>query len=136
MNRVLSIDFGKKRSGIAVTDPLQIAVHGLAGIETKDLLSYLIDYCKTETVEKIVFGLPLHADGNETHLKKDIDLFISKMKKVLPNVEVDFQDEFFTSRDALDIMIQAGVKKKQRRDKNKIDQLSAVLILQRYLNHI
>ena len=136
MGRILSIDFGKKRSGVAATDPLQIVVNGLTGLETKDLLQYLKDYCNAETVDKIVFGLPLHADGNVTHLKADIDKFIDKMKKVLPEIDIDFQDEFFTSRDAMDIMIQAGVKKKQRRDKKKVDQLSAVLILQRYLNHI
>jgi len=136
MGRILAIDFGKRRSGVAATDPLQIVVNGLTGIETKELLKFLTDYCKAETVDKIVFGLPLHADGNVTHLKTDIDLFIKKMKKVLPEIEIDFQDEFFTSRDAMEIMIQAGVKKKQRRDKKRVDQLSAVLILQRYLNHI
>lgn len=136
MGRILSIDFGKKRTGIAVTDPLQLIVSGLDGIDTKDLKSYLVNYCKQEIVDKIVFGLPLHADGNVTYLKSHIDSFVSNLKKELPDMVIDFQDEYGTSRDAMDIMIQSGVKKKDRRDKKRVDKLSAVLILQKYLNHI
>jgi len=136
MGRIISIDYGKKRSGVAATDPLQIVVNGLTGLDTKDLLNYIKDYCGKESVEKIVFGLPLHADGTETHLNQDIDKLVIKIQKLFPSMEIDFQDEFFSSRDAIDIMIQAGMKRKDRRDKKKVDQLSAVLILQRYLNHI
>ena len=136
MGRIMSIDYGLKRSGVAVTDPLQIVVNGLAGIDTKELLSFIVKYMESESVEKIVFGLPLHADGTETYLKEKIDEFIPKIKKLAPEMSFDFQDEFHTSREAVDIMVRAGVKKKDRRDKSKIDQLSAVLILQRYLKHI
>lgn len=136
MARILSIDFGEKRTGIAVTDPLQISVHGLQTIETKHLLDFIKQYCAEEPVEKVVFGLPTHKDGNPTHLKIKIDLFINTLLQAIPTMEIDFQDEFLTSSEAKEIIFKSGVPKNKRKDKALIDKVSAILILQRYLNHI
>lgn len=136
MARILSIDYGSKRCGIAVTDPLQIAVHGLETVEEKKLINYLEEYINKEPVDKIVFGLPTHADGSETYLKEKIDNCIITIKKKLPNIEVDFQDEYLSSSEAKDIIRLSGKNKKARRDKKLVDKVSAILILQRYLKHI
>jgi len=134
--RILSIDYGLKRCGIAVTDPLQIAVHGLDTVEEKRLVDFLTDYTKDKEVEKIVFGLPTHADGKETYLKEKIDICIIAIKKKLPNIKIDFQDEYLSSFEAKEIIRLSGKKKKARRDKSLVDKVSAIIILQRYLKHI
>ncbi len=136
MARILGIDYGKKRTGISVTDPLQIIVSGLCSVDTKELLEYLKAYCEKEEVEKIVFGLPEHADGTPTDLKKDIDTFVTKFEKLHSNIAIDFQDEAYSTEEAKRYMLEAGLKKKKRRDKNIINKMSAVVILQRFLNHI
>lgn len=136
MARILSIDYGRKRCGIAATDPLQIIVTAIDTVSTHTLLEYLDTYLTQEEVEKIVFGKPTHADGSETFLMEDINTFIKKILKQYPNLVIDFQDESFTSFDAKNIIMQSGAKKKKRRDKALIDKVSAVLILQKYLNHI
>ena len=92
MARILSIDYGRKRCGIAATDPLQIIVTALDTIATHNLFDYLVQYMSDEEVEKIVFGKPTHADGNETFLMEDIRLFIKKLLKIIPDLETDFQD--------------------------------------------
>jgi len=136
MARILSIDYGRKRCGIAATDPLQIIVTAIDTIDTHNLFDYLVQYMSDEEVEKIVFGKPTHADGNETFLMEDIRLFIKKLLKITPDLETDFQDESFTSIEAKHIIMLSGAKKKKRQDKALVDKISAVIILQKYLNHI
>jgi putative Holliday junction resolvase len=136
MARIIGIDFGGKRCGISVTDPLKIIVTGLDTLDTSDLMAYLVKYMSTEAVEKIVVGLPVHRDGNFTYLKKDIDLFVEKLKSAFPELQVDFGDEQFSSSHAKKIIFDSGVKKEKRKDKSLIDKVSAVVILQRYLGHI
>ena len=135
MARIIGIDFGMKRCGLSATDTLQIAVHPLAAVLREDLMIYFMDYLSKEEVELIVFGLPLHADGRPTQLKEEIDKFVGQLEKKYPNIPVAFQDESFTSAEASSILVRTQ-KKKVRKNKTKLDVLSAVLILQRYLKHI
>ena len=136
MARILAIDFGTKRSGIAVTDQLQIIVSGLDTVDTPTLKNYIIDYCKLEEVEKIVIGRPTHRDGTETKLFKTINELVEQLKKKLPSIKFDFEDESFTSQEAKQIILRSGYSKKKRRNKGLVDRVSAVLILQNYLGHI
>ncbi len=136
MARIMGIDYGKKRCGIAVTDPLQIIVTGLDTIATENLERFLDRYFESEEVEKIVFGLPVHSDGNPTYLQKDIIKVAHKIKEKYPQIVIDYADESFSSVDAKAVILKAGTKKKKRRDKAMVDKVSAVIILQRYLHHI
>ena len=136
MARILSIDYGRKRCGIAATDPLQIIVSAIDTVSTHLLLDFLISYMNEEEVEKIVFGKPTHADGNETFLMDDIRNFITKLEKQFANIKIDFQDESFTSFEAKNIIRMSGAKKKKRQNKELVDRVSAVIILQKYLKHI
>ena len=136
MARILGLDYGQKRCGLAVTDPLQIIVSGLDSVETKDLFAYFDKYLAIEKVEKIVIGLPKHKDGNETYLKKDIDDFKVKFSLKWPDIVIDFEDEQFTSVMAKQMILDRGIKKQKRQDKGLIDKVSAVIILQKYLKHI
>lgn len=135
MARILGIDFGVKRSGIAATDPFQIIVSALATVETKELRSYLERYLLEEKVEKLVIGLPKHRDGSYTDLKPDIDNFCQWVSLKYPNITIEQIDERFTSFLAKNVILDSGLKKKDRRDKMRLDKISAVLILQRYLGH-
>jgi len=136
MARILSIDFGRKRCGIAATDPLQIIVSAIDTVPTHTLLDFLVKYMSEEEVEKIVFGKPTHADGNETFLMDDIRGFIGRLQKKFSTLAIDFQDESFTSFEAKNIIRMSGAKKKKRQDKELVDRVSAVIILQKYLKHI
>lgn len=136
MARILGIDYGVKRCGLSVTDPLQIIVTALDTVDTAQLMIYLETYMRSERVEKVVVGLPIHKDGNFTYLKKDIDAFVNAFSLKFPHIEVDFADEQFSSVHAKQIIIDSGIKKQKRKDKSLIDKVSAVVILQRYLNHI
>lgn len=136
MARILGIDYGLKRCGIAVTDPFQIIVNALDTVETKNLESFLSKYFETEQVEKIVFGHPVHKDGNDTYLVKNIQDFCKKLQNKWPEKIIDFQDESFTSVMAKDAIMMSGAKKKKRQDKALVDRISAVFILQKYLKHI
>ncbi len=136
MARILGIDYGIKRVGVAATDELQIIVNPVKTVNTNTFLEFLKMYLKEEEVEKIVFGFPTHKDGNPTYVVDEIRIFVKKFEKLFPNIAIDYQDENYTSVQALDIMIQSGLSKKQRKDKARLDKLSAVLILQRYLKHI
>lgn len=136
MARILSVDFGEKRCGIAVTDELQIAVHPLNVVSKEQLSTFLKEYIQTENVIKIVFGKPTHRDGNPTHLWDKILEFSNTLKNTFPTLEIDYQDESYSSSEAKSIMLQSGMKKKQRQKKENVDQISAIIILQRYLNHI
>lgn len=136
MSRILAIDFGRKRCGLAVTDPLQIAAHPLETVSTSELLDYLKKYLAQEPVECIVLGKPFHADGQPMEIAEDIDRLAQKIRKLFPEVKMDFQNENFTSQRAAQLLVEAGVPKQKRREKGRIDRLSAVLILQEYLGHI
>lgn len=136
MGRIIGVDYGMKRTGLAVTDVLQIAVHGLTTVETPLLADFLKEYFQKEQVEKIVFGMPSHKDGNPTHVSARIKTFATELQKQNPTLTIDFEDEQFSSSDAKSIILQSGANKKKRRDKALVDKISAVLILQRYLKHI
>ncbi len=135
MARILAIDYGAKRTGIAVTDPLQIIATGLTTVATPELLDFLQNYLAIETVEKIVVGEPKHLDGTPTDIALRIEKLKAKLKELFPHIEVVSQDERFTSAEAKSIILTSGVKKKKRRDKALVDKISAVLILQDYLGH-
>lgn len=137
MGRILAIDYGLKRTGIAVTDPLQIIASGLTTVETGTLMDFLVRYCQTETVERFVVGLPLHPDGNPAQIAPQVDAFVEKLKKQFPDTPVTRQDERYTSNEAKKIILQSGIKKQKRRDKALVDKVAAAIILEQYMldNH-
>lgn len=132
--RILSIDYGKKRTGIAVTDPSQIIANGLTTVDTNQLLSFLKDYVKKEEVERFVIGLPTQPNGLPSENQKRVLAFSEKLKKALPNIPVDFYDERFTSVLAHQTILDSGIGKKRRQtDKGLVDEISACIILQNYM---
>jgi putative Holliday junction resolvase len=133
MPRIIAIDYGKKRSGIAVTDDFQIIASGLTTVDTPLLLQFLTAYFKTENVVKALIGLPKQKDGSLSDVGKDIDNFVVLFKKHFPDVEIVCVDERFTSKIAFQSMIDSGIKKSKRRDKGLIDEIAATIILQDYL---
>ena len=136
MARILSIDYGRKRTGLAVTDPLQIIANGLTTVATSDLERFLLDYVKKEEVERIVIGLPKQMNGEMSESWKYIEPFINRLKKVLPDLPIELVDERFTSVLAHQAILQSGVGKQRRReDKGMVDEISATIILQSYLEH-
>jgi putative Holliday junction resolvase len=136
MPRILSIDYGSKRTGIAVTDPFQIIASGLTGIHTKDLESFLIDYFKKEQVELVIIGHPTNWDDSDTHATPLVQAFINRFKKVFPGIPIIKVDERYTSKLAVQSMVQSGMKKKDRQNKNLVDEIAATIMLQEYLNTI
>ncbi|MBK8700838.1 MAG: Holliday junction resolvase RuvX [Saprospiraceae bacterium] len=136
MGRIMGLDYGEKRTGVAVTDPLQLIVTGLDTIETQELKNFLSGYLINEKVDKMVIGLPRHKDGNFTHLKPKIDELVTFIKTKFPGLEIDFEDESFTSVQSREVIFLSGARKSKRRDKALVDKVSAVLILQKYLGHI
>ena len=133
MGRILSIDYGKKRTGIAVTDPLKIIAGGLATVSTFELFDYLKDYIAREEVELIVIGDPKQADGTPSENKARIVEFVNRWKKIFPQIPLEYFDERFTSVLAHRAMIDGGMKKKDRRNKAVVDEISAVIILEDYM---
>ncbi|GAA4306325.1 Holliday junction resolvase RuvX [Aestuariibaculum suncheonense] len=133
MARILAIDYGMKRTGIAVTDELQIIASGLTTVNTKELLPFLKDYTEKETVELFVVGEPKQMDNTASESEVLIQPFLEKLKKQFPNIPVYRVDERFTSKMAFQTMIDSGLKKNQRKNKALIDEISATLILQSYL---
>lgn len=133
--RILGIDYGTKRTGLAHTDPLQISVHALDAIDTQELKSYLQNYLLEEEVSKIVIGFPRHKDGTETKLAEDIRGLKNWIEKKNKSIQVVFHDEDYTSMEAKQILIRSGISKKKRTNKYLVDKVSAVLILQDYLKH-
>lgn len=133
MGRILAIDYGLKRTGIAVTDPLRIIATGLLTIETINLLSFLKEYTTKEKVDIFVLGYPLNLDGTSTHGTEPVIKFRKKLEIEFPQIPVNYEDERYTSKLAVEAMVWGGVKKKQRRDKSLIDKVSATIILQAYL---
>lgn len=134
MARVLALDFGKVRTGIAVTDELQLIASGLTTVDTKDLLTFLEDYIKKESVERFVVGLPKQMDNTASESEALIQDFLKQLSAKFPAMPVERQDERFTSKMAFQSMLDSGMKKKKRRDKALVDEISATLILQAYLN--
>ncbi|MBN8857481.1 MAG: Holliday junction resolvase RuvX [Sphingobacteriales bacterium] len=133
MPRILAIDYGLKRTGIAVTDPLQIIATGLTTIESPQLIAFLQTYIAKETVEKIIIGDPRNLDDSDTHATPLVLKIIEKIKKTFPAIPVETVDERYTSKMAKQAMLDMGMKKKQRRDKAVVDQIAATIILQEYL---
>ncbi len=136
MARILAIDYGGKRTGIAVTDPLKIIATGLTTIASVELIPFLKKYMKEEPVELIIIGLPKNWDESDTHGTKLAQDAIIKIKKEFPGMTVKDVDERYTSKMAKDAMIQMGMKKKDRRDKKIIDEIAATIMLQEYLQSI
>jgi len=133
MARILAIDYGSKRTGLAVTDPLQIIATGLDTVATAALLDYLQAYLVREDVETVVIGEPSHADGNPTQLVPHIRGLVRQLQKMYPALNIVLQDERFTSVLAKEAILKSGAKRKQRQDKALVDKIAAVIILQEYL---
>ena len=133
MARLLAIDYGRKRSGIAVTDTLQIIANGLTTVPSHTLINFLKDYVVKESVELIIVGLPRQMNYEESESMQYIKPFVKKLQKEIPDIPVEYFDERFTSRMALQTMIDGGLKKKQRQNKALVDEISATIILQGYM---
>ncbi len=133
MGRILAIDFGKKRTGIAVTDELQIIASGLTTVDTSELLTFLKNYTQKENVELFLVGKPKQMDNSDSESEVLILPFIEKLEKAIPSIPIKRVDERFTSKMAFQTMIDSGLKKKQRQNKALVDEISATIILQSYL---
>ncbi|SNR38766.1 putative holliday junction resolvase [Lutibacter flavus] len=131
--RILAIDYGEKRTGIAVTDELQIIASGLTTIATKNIFSFLTEYLKSENVELFIVGEPKQMNNKESESEQFIKPFVEKLSLTFPKIPIKRIDERFTSKMAFQSMIDSGLKKKQRQNKALIDEISATLILQSYL---
>ena len=134
MGRIVALDYGTVRTGIAVTDELHLIASGLCTVDTSGLLKFLKEYSEQETVDKFVIGEPKQMDNTASESEAHIKKFISKLKVSLPEIPIERQDERFTSKLAQRSLIESGVSKKRRRDKSLIDEVSATLILQAHLN--
>lgn len=133
MARILAIDYGKRRTGLAVTDPLQIIAGGLCTVDTPTLLAFIQDYTSREEVERIVIGLPTQPNGQPSENQARVREFTGRLRKALPHIPVDFWDERFTSVLAHQAMLQSGIGKKRRQDKALVDEISATIILQSWM---
>ncbi|HOO09417.1 MAG TPA: Holliday junction resolvase RuvX [Cyclobacteriaceae bacterium] len=133
MGRIMAIDYGKKRTGLAVTDPLQIIATALATVETPGLLAYLKQYFLKEQVDELVIGLPRQLDNTDSETAPYVRQMVARINEAFPQLPVKYVDERFTSKIALRAMVEGGMKKKDRRKKENVDKVSATLILQSYL---
>jgi putative holliday junction resolvase len=133
VGRIISIDYGSKRTGLAVTDKLKLIAGGLTTIPTNELLSFLEDYTKKEVVERIIIGLPKQMSNQPSESMKYIKPFVRLLQKKFPNIPMEYVDERFTSVLAHQAMLEGGLKKKSRQNKALVDEISAVIILQSYL---
>lgn len=133
MGRILSIDYGKKRTRLAVTDPLQLIANGLTTVPTATLVDFLMDYVRREKVERIVVGLPKQTNGEDSENMKRVTPFVNRLQKLLPDIPIEFFDERFTSVLAHQAMLQGGLKKKDRQNKALVDEISATIILQGWM---
>lgn len=136
MGRILAIDYGRKRCGIAVTDPLKIIANGLETVATHKLMDFLKDYMNREQVDLIVIGQPTQLNGEPSESMKYITPFINRLKKVMPDMPIEMVDERFTSTIAHQAMIDGGMKKSDRRDKARVDTIAACIILNDYLQSL
>jgi putative holliday junction resolvase len=135
MGRIVGIDLGQKRTGIAVTDPLQIIASRLTTVPTSEALVFLKSYTSSEAVDSFVVGYPKQMNNSPSESVRFIDPFIEKLKKTFPEKEIFLMDERFTSKLAVQAMVMSGVKKKERQNKALIDAVSATIILQSYLEY-
>lgn len=135
MSRIVAIDYGKKRTGIAVSDTLQLIANGLTTVPTHELLAFLVDYVSREPVERIVIGLPKQMNNQMSENMRNIEPFVRSLVKKLPHIPVEYVDERFTSVLAHRTMLDAGLKKKDRQNKALVDEISATIILQSYLEN-
>lgn len=133
MARILSIDYGQKRTGLAVTDPLKIIAGGLATVPTSELLGFILSYHAKETLERIVVGEPIQPNGQPSDNLPRVRAFVERLRKALPEVPVEYYDERFTSVLAHRTMLDGGLRKMQRRNKALVDEISATIILQDYM---
>ena len=133
MGRILGIDYGRKRTGVAVTDPLQIIAGNLATVPTHTLMQFIKDYMARETVERIVVGQPTQLNGEPSESMKYITPFVNRLRKELPFLPIVMYDERFTTTIAHQAMIDGGMKKSDRRDKSRVDAIAATIILNDYL---
>ena len=133
MARILAIDYGGKRTGLAVTDPLKIIATGLETIDSKELIPWLKNYFSKEEVELIIIGLPKNWDESDTHGTPLVETAIKKIQKEFPAIPLKTVDERYTSKMAKDAMLEMGMKKKDRRDKKNVDIIAATIMLQEYL---
>lgn len=131
----MAIDYGLKRTGLAVTDPLQIIAAGLKTVETLQLMAFLKNYIATEEVEKFIVGEPKNLDDSDTHATPLVKKFIDQLKKQFPAIPIETADERYTSKMASQAMLDMGMKKKDRRNKSLVDEIAATIILQDYLQH-
>ena len=134
--RILSIDYGGKRTGLAVTDPFKIIATALDTVETLKLMGYLKNYFSKEVVELVIIGMPTNWDDSATHATPMVEKFIKEFQKIFPSIPIKTVDERYSSKLASQAMIEMGMKKKQRRDKGMVDQIAATILLQEYLNRI
>ncbi len=133
MARLLAIDYGKKRTGLAVTDELQIIANGLGTVATSTLVDYLLDYVKREPVERIIVGLPKQMNNEPSENMCRITPFVNRLRKLLPDIPIEFHDERFTSVLAHRAILDSGIGKMARRNKELVDEISATIILQSYM---
>ena len=133
MARILSIDYGRKRTGLAVTDPLQIIAGGLATVATSELFEWLQAYIAREPVERIVIGEPHQPNGEPSENLARVQQFVNRWRKAVPNIPIEYYDERFTSVLAHQAMIDGGLRKKARQNKGLVDEISATIILEDYM---
>ena len=133
MGRLIAIDYGKKRTGIAVSDPLQIIANGLTTVKTSEIFDFLQDYLQKEEVTTIVVGLPKQMSGEMSENMQRVEVFVNKLRQRYPSIPIEYYDERFSSKMAHQAMIDGGLKKKARQNKALVDEISATIILQGYM---
>ena len=133
MARILSIDYGRKRTGLAVTDPLQLIAGGLATVSTSELFDWLKDYIAREGVERIVIGEPRQPNGQPSENLARVQQFVNRWRRAVPDIPIEYYDERFTSVLAHQAMLDGGLRKKARQDKTLVDEISATIILEDYM---
>ena len=133
MGRILAIDYGRIRTGLAVSDTLQIIANGLTTVPTHELLNFLRDYCQREPVEQFVLGLPVQTNGQASENQQRVRQFAAQLTKALPDIPIAYHDERFTSVLAHQTMMDSGIGRKRRQDKALVDEISATIILQSYM---
>lgn len=136
MGRILALDYGSKRTGVAITDEMKLIASGLTTVATSELMDFLKKYNASEKVELVLVGEPKQKDGTHSSIEEEIQKFLKKFSKVFPDLDVKRVDERYTSKMAFQTMIDSGLKKKQRKNKALVDEISATIILQEYLYNL
>lgn len=133
MGRIIAIDYGRKRTGLAVTDPLQMIANGLTTVPSGEVVHYLVNYVAKEVVDLFVVGFPKQMNNEPSENMKYVEAFVAHLKRAIPSIPIQYYDERFTSVMAHQAMLSGGLKKKKRQEKGLVDEISAVIILQAYL---